>query len=300
MPQRNDLSIRQLEYIVALDDARGFRRAAERAHVSQPALSAQVKQLEDLLGAPLFERSSKGVLVTDAGRDVIARARGVLRALDDLLATAEIHRDPEAASLRVGVIPTIAPYLLPRAMPALRKALPKVRWAFREEKTDALVELVTRGDLDVAVVAKEAPLGDLEVREVGPDPFVLAACPSHPLAQRKKVSLDDLDGEEVLVLDEGHCLGDQARAICERVGAHEAEMRATSLPTLVEMVASGGGVTLLPTLALGTEDRGRQLTIVPFRSPAPARTLCLVSRASSPRGALLDTIARSLAASLRS
>lgn len=294
MPQRNDLSLRQLEYVVALADTLSFRRAAERTHVSQPALSAQLKQLESVLGVVLFERDPRRVLPTEAGTELIARARVVLRAVDDLLADAERQRDTESGTLRTGVIPTIAPYLLPEVMPALRARFPRVRWAFREEKTATVVELLERGEIDLGLVAKGTELLGFQVVDVISDPFVLATAKDHPLAKKPSVRLSDLDGELVLLLDEGHCFRAQALAVCDRAGARESELRATSLPTLVQMVASGLGVTLLPSLAVAAENRSGALAIVPFQAPAPTRTISLASRQTSPRAPLVHEIARAI------
>jgi LysR family hydrogen peroxide-inducible transcriptional activator len=295
MPQRNDLSLRQLEYVVALADTLGFRRAAERTHVSQPALSAQLKQLESVLGVVLFERDPRRVLATEAGSALIARARVVLRAVDDLLAEAERQRDEESGTLRTGVIPTIAPYLLPEAMPTLRARFPRVRWTFREEKTDTVVSLLERGELDLGLVAKGTELDGFSTIDVLRDPFVLATAKEHPLAARESVRLADLDDELVLLLDEGHCFRAQALAVCGRAGARESELRATSLPTLVQMVASGLGVTLLPTLSVAAENRSGALAIIPFRDPVPCRTITLAFRQTTPRAHLIEQIAATIA-----
>lgn len=287
MPALHDVSIRQLEYLVAVADTRGFHRAAERCHVSQPTLSAQIQQVEGVLGVQIFERDRRGVLVTPAGEEIVARARRILVEVRDLLDAAARVRDPFAGTLRVGVIPTIAPYLLPALTPALAKEHPSLRLAFREEKTADVVRAIGEGRLDCGIVALEAELGGLAHAVIGEDRFVVALPKGHPLATRKKLSIEDLEDESVLLLDEGHCFRSQALALCARAGVCELDFRATSLPTLAQMVSAGTGVTLLPELAVPVENRDGQLEIRPFAPPAPHRTLALVWR---PRSSLADAL----------
>jgi LysR family hydrogen peroxide-inducible transcriptional activator len=273
------VTLRQLQYAAAVAEARSFRRAAEACGVSQPALSAQLAGAERALGARLFERDRRGVLVTGAGEVLLARARAVLVAADDLVEAARRGADPLAGTLRIGVLPTVGPYLLPRAAPALRKALPRLQVVWQEDRTAALVGRVGAGELDGALVALEADLGDLAHQVVGRDPFVLAAPPGHPLARGEgPVRVERLDGERVLLLDDGHCLRDQALAVCARAGAEELGYRATSLATLVQMVAGGAGVTLLPRIAVATEAPRAGLRARPFADPPPGRTLVLAWR----------------------
>ena len=290
----HDVSLRQLQYAVAVADSLGFHKAAGACHVSQPTLSAQVKQLEDVLGVRLFERDRKRVLVTRAGEELVARARRVLVEVADLAAAAERLRDPFAGTLRVGVIPTIAPYLLPDVTPALVKKWPALALAFREEKTADVVRDLEEGRLEAGIVALEADLGDLAHEVIGKDPFVVAMPKRSPLAKKARVELADLDGETVLLLDEGHCFRTQALALCERAGARENEFRATSLATLAQMVTSGAGVTLLPSIAVAVENRRGQLEIRPFVAPAPTRTLAIVFRKSSPLAKTLRAIAAAM------
>jgi LysR family transcriptional regulator, hydrogen peroxide-inducible genes activator len=278
----SDLSLRQLQYVVAVADTLGFRRAAERCGVSQPTLSAQIQQLEGVLGVTLFERDRSGVLLTTVGEEVVSRARRVLVETEDLLSAATRARDPFAGTFRVGVIPTIAPYYLPEVTQVLAKKYPALRLVFREEKTEDTVRDLWAGTLDAGLVALEAELGDLEHAAVLRDPFVLALPKGHPLARKKKVSQTDLDHEEVLLLEDGHCLRSQALAVCKKAGAREMDLRATSLATLVQMVAGSKAVTLLPELAVSVENRAAQLDIRPFSSPVPSRTLALVWRPRSP------------------
>ncbi len=286
------VTLRQLQYVTAIADARSFRRAAEACRVSQPSLSAQVAEAERALGVRLFERDRRRVLVTGAGEAVVARARAVLVAADDLVETARRGADPLAGTLRVGVIPTVGPYLLPRIAPALRKALPRLELHWHEDRTAVLVRRVAAGELDAALLAREADLGELAVAELARDPFVLAVAPGHPLARGAgPVSLQSLEGERVLLLDDGHCLRDQALAVCSRAGAEELGFRATSLSTLVQMVASGAGVTLLPRIAVETEAPRAGLRARPLAEPSPGRTLVLAWR----RGSAAEPALRALA-----
>lgn len=300
-------TLRQLQYAVAVADERHFRRAAERCHVSQPSLSAQLAQLEDSLGVKLFERDARRVIVTAAGAEIVKRARRALLESDDILETARQLADPFVGLIQVGVIPTIAPYLLPDIVPALRRAYPRASLAWREAKTEDLVRDVEEGALDAALLALEADLGGLSHEVIAKDPFVLAAPRSHPLGRHKgPVGLQELAGAEVLLLDEGHCLREQALSLCARAGAPETSLRATSLGTLTQMVLGGAGVTLLPTLAVPLENRRGELVIRKLRTgthkrrknsgpaSAPARTIALAYRSASPLARAMSELAATM------
>ncbi len=290
------VTLRQLQYCLAVAGARSFRRAAEACRVSQPSLSAQVAEVERALGVRLFERDRRRVLVTAAGEALLERAQRVLVEADDLLEAARRRADPLSGTLRVGVIPTVGPYLLPRAAPALRKALPELLVLWEEDKTAALVRRVSAGELDAALLAREADLGELVVAELAADPFVLATAPGHPLARGAgPLRPSDLRGERVLLLDDGHCLRDQALEVCARARAEELGFRATSLSTLVQMVASGAGVTLLPRIAVDAEARRADVSIRPFTRPAPGRTLVLAWR----RGSAVETALQAVTKAIR-
>lgn len=299
-PAVHDLSLRQLQYVVAVAETLGFHRAAAKLGVSQPTLSAQIQHLESVMGVALFERDRRRVLVTKAGEAIVLRARRVLVDVDDLLATASAARDPLAGTFRIGVIPTVAPYVLPEVTPVLAETFPRLRLVFREEKTADVVRDLLAGELDAGLVARVPELGDLAFADLLEERFVAALPKKHVLAARKRLAMSDLEDQEVLLLDEGHCLRDQALALCSRAGAHEAGLRATSLSTLAQMVSAGQGLTLLPELAVPVENRRGQLAVRAFVEPAPTRTLSLVWRPASPFASAFGALADVLRKALRS
>jgi LysR family hydrogen peroxide-inducible transcriptional activator len=285
-------TLRQLQYVLAVGETLSFRRAAERCRVAQPSLSAQIALLEDGLGVQLFERDKKRVLVSPAGQQLLDRARKILHEAEDLTTAAKHASDPLSGSLRVGVIPTISPYLLPSVTQALRAAFPRLSIQWIEEKTPVLAHSLAAGDLDAAVVALEAELGDVESDVLSEDRFLLAAPPGHPLGTAKgPAHTAELRQAPVLLLDEGHCLREQALSLCTVARAEEAEFRATSLTTLAQMVAGGAGITLLPEIAAKTEADRAGLVLRPFDAPAPSRTIALVWRRRSALGPALKKVA---------
>ena len=295
------VSLRQLQYIVAVAELRSFGRAAELCHVAQPSLSAQVAVAEHALGLQLFERTGRRVRVPPAAAPLIAQAKRILVAAGDLRELARQQADPFLGTLRLGVIPTICPYLLPDIAAALARDFPRLTIHWSEERTSRLVRQAKDGQIDGAVLALEADLGGLAHATLGWDPFLLAAAPGHPLARGKqRLTPDVLDGARVFLLDDGHCFREQALELCARAGASETGFRATSLATLVQMASASGGVTLLPSIALAVENRRGQLTIRPFARPGPGRTLALAWRRGSalraPLTRIADTIRHALAA----
>ncbi|GAB4369672.1 MAG: LysR substrate-binding domain-containing protein [Acidobacteriota bacterium] len=275
-------TLRQLQYVVAVAETGGFRRAAELCHVSQPSLSVQVAEVERSLGVQLFEREPRRIRLTPAGERVVERARRILADADELREEVREFQDPLARTLRLGVIPTIGPYLLPVLDPFLREVFEGLTLAWHEDRTSELVRAVENAELDGAIVALESDLGRLAHAEIGRDPFVLAVPPGHRLAGSSgPVAEAELAGERVLLLDDGHCFRDQALALCSKRGAVEQGFRATSLSTLVSMVAGGLGITLLPRMAVEVEDRYGTLRTRPFVEPAPSRTVVLAWRRRS-------------------
>ncbi len=290
------VSLRQLQYIVAVADLGGFRRAAEACHVSQPSLSVQIAQAEAALGVRLFERGPRRVRMAAAGVPLVAQARAVLVAVGDLRELGRQLADPFTGTLRIGILPTISPYLLPEIAPALARAYPRLTIVWSEDRTSGLVRQANDGAVDAAILALEADLGALDHAVLMRDPFLLAVSPKHPLAAvRRRARINDLTNVSVLLLDDGHCFRDQALQLCARTGAREAGFRATSLATLVQMASAGKSVTLLPSIAVPVENRRGQLVVRPFAPPGPGRTLALAWR----RGAALAGSLAQLAASIR-
>lgn len=290
------ISLRQLQYLVAVADAGGFRKAAELCAVSQPSLSAQVAAAEAALGVTLFERDKRRVLLTAAGEEVVGRARRAILCADDVVAAAARLGDPLRGTLRLGVIPTVAPYLLPSASPALRAAFDHLHVQWIEDKTDVLVRRLREGELEGAVLALEAELGEVEALPIARDPFLLAGAEGDALACRAgPARMAELEDAAVLLLDDGHCLRDQALEVCGTAGIRELGFRGTSLSTLAQMVAAGAGVTLLPALSVPTETARAKLVVRRFAAPEPGRTIGLVWRRHSP----FDGAMRALVGPLR-
>jgi LysR family hydrogen peroxide-inducible transcriptional activator len=292
-----ELKLKDLRYLVAVADLRHFGRAAARCFVSQPTLSAQLKKLEQALGVQLIERAPNNVSLTAAGEEVVARARRILEASDEVVALARSQRDPLAGPLRVGLLPTIGPYLLPRVSPAIRRALPRLQLRLYEYQTAPMLERLRGGELDVGILALPVELTGLESRELYREPFLVALPERHPLAAHETLRVADLEGETLLLLEDGHCLRDQALEVCARAGVREPQdFRATSLETLRQMVATGAGVTLLPELAVrGAYRSARGVALRPFARPAPVRRVGAVWRKSSARRAAIDALCKLIA-----
>jgi LysR family transcriptional regulator, hydrogen peroxide-inducible genes activator len=278
-------SIRQLESLVAVADTGSFRRAASSLGISQPALSAQVQAAEHLLGIQVFERDRRSVLITTAGEDVVSRAREALVAIDAVGEAARQRGEPLVGSLRLGVIPTIAPYWLPSLLPEVHRRFPRLELILREDQTARLVTQLSAGQLEIALLALPVS-GDFTTAPIAREGFLAAARRGTALAKhRGRLTEQDLDDEKVLLLEDGHCLRDQALEVCKRAGAVESvEVRATSLPTLVQMVAGGLGVTLLPEASITTlVPKHGPVALTEFSKPVPGRTIGLAWRTSSGR-----------------
>jgi LysR family hydrogen peroxide-inducible transcriptional activator len=289
-------TLRQLQYLLALAETRNFHRAAELCSVVQPSLSSQVAAMEAALGVRVFERGRGGVRVTQAGEAVLEQARLVLREAESLTREAARFKDPLSGPLRLGLIPTVASYFLPRLVPQLRAAFPKLQPQWTEERTSVLVRALQEGRMDGAILAQEADLEDLELAPLGRDPFLLALPRNHRLAKKRgPVAMAELEGERILLLDEGHCLRTQAIAACRDAKVEELGYRATSLPTLLQMVAGGAGITLVPELAAATESARADVVTRPFRKPAPFRTLVLAWHRGSRLAPTLVRIAEAAA-----
>ncbi|MGD9998130.1 MAG: LysR substrate-binding domain-containing protein [Ilumatobacteraceae bacterium] len=288
------MNLRDLEYLVAIADHRHFGRAAEACFVSQPTLSTQVKKLEAELGVQLVERNPRQVMLTSAGSAVVERARVVLREAAGIRDVARQMSDPETGSLRLGMFPTLGPYLLPHVVGSIRERFPKLELLLVEDKTEALLDGVRAGALDAALVA--LPIGDDDLHHdvLFDEDFVLAVPQDHPLASNPgPVASAALGGERLLLLDDGHCLRDHALDVCRLTGASERSgFRATSLETLRQMVVAGVGVTLLPRLSVQPPVPASDgVILVAFDEPVPHRTIAMVWRATSPAGSFLPRLA---------
>lgn len=295
------MNLRDLEYLVALADERHFGRAAERCFVSQPTLSAQIRKLEEYLEVPLVERQPKRVSITPAGEKIVERARRVLQEADAIVELAKSDRDPLAGSLKVALIPTVGPYLLPHVVRRLKRALPRLKLLLYEYQTGPLLEKLRDGEIDMGILALPVQMDGLEAVQLYDEAFTLAVPADHPLAEKERVTTQDLHGVPLLLLEDGHCLRDQALEVCSRVGVQESQdYRATSLETLRQMVAAGHGVTLLPELAAASPvGSARGLRIKPFVKPAPARTIGAVWRKSTTRGPAIEAIANAVRATMQ-
>jgi LysR family hydrogen peroxide-inducible transcriptional activator len=288
------MNLRDLKYLVALADHRHFGRAAEASFVSQPTLSTQLRKLEDELGVQLIERGPRQVLFTEVGEAIVARCREVLNEVEQIREEARRHRDPEAGSFRLGLFPTLGPYLLPHVMPQLRSRFPQLELYLVEEKTEVLLQMLQRGELDATVLALPVEgHHNFEQEVLFDEPFVLALPADQPLPRQMPVPMLELKAQSLLLLEEGHCLRDQALEVCARTGARERSgFRATSLETLRQMVAAGVGMTLLPILSVKPPVASNPaVRLVAFERPAPIRTLGLLWRKQSARARLMPALA---------
>ncbi len=287
------MNLRDLHYLVALADHRHFGRAAAASFVSQPTLSTQIKKLEDELGVALVERAPRKIMLTPVGHDIAERARRILAEVDQLKESARRTRDPEAGSVRLGIFPTLAPYLLPHVLPTIRERFPRLELLLVEEKTEIILRQLREGRLDVGVLALPLHDDQLHVEFLFDEPFVLAVPSMHALARRSTLSLHDLANERLLLLEDGHCLRDQALDVCTLAGSGERNgFRATSLETLRQMVAANVGITLLPTLSTKPPvAHSNDIHLLRFRDSHPSRRIGMVWRRSSAMAGFLLKLA---------
>ena len=289
------MNLRDLKYLVALAEHKHFGRAAAASFVSQPTLSTQIKKLEEELGVPLVERAPRKVMLTPAGREAAARARNIVAEVEQMKEAARRARDPEAGTVRLGIFPTLGPYLLPHVVPAIRQRFPQLEMLLVEEKSDVLLAQLRNGQLDAVVLALPVADDQLHTEFLFEEPFVLAAPEGHPLTAHASLTLDDLSDQRLLLLQDGHCLRDQALDVCHMAGALEkSEFQATSLETLRQMVAANVGVTLLPMLAVKPPvARSENVRLIPFSgNPQPNRRIGMIWRRSSAMGAFLEQFAQ--------
>ena len=297
-----ELTLRQMEYVVALHDTGHFGQAAQACHISQPALSRQVKKVEELLEVPLFERTPEGTVPTPSGREFVTEARQILEDARQLIDRVASVSGELRGALTLGVIPTVGPYFLPGVLQKLNDTFPALELSILEARTSDLLERLRRRQIDLALMASPVASQRTESVAVARDPFVAILPAKHPLAQHQALSASDLIDTPLLLLEEGHCFRDHALDFCTRTDSiAEADVQATSLSTLLSLVELGHGLTIVPSLALPRELAGRSsLTMVPFQSPPPARKLSLFWRQSSPRGEAFHRLGAQMAAHIPS
>jgi LysR family transcriptional regulator, hydrogen peroxide-inducible genes activator len=293
---KNLPTLRQLRFLVAVVDRRHFGKAAEDCFVSQSTLSAGVQEVEELLGVILLERTKRSVTPTPVGLEIAGRARALLKGSEDLVDVALAAQDPMSGPLQLGMVPTIGPFLIPRVMPPLRDAFPRLKTYLREEQTAALLTGLETGRLDAAVLALPYPLGDVETAEIVRDPFFVVYPSRHRLGGLATVRPNDLAMEDLLLLEDGHCMRDHALAACALEGARRnIAFQGTSLHTLVQMVANGLGVTLVPQMAVDAGIlRGLDVDVAPLEGDSPPRVIALAWRRTSGRKETFRRVAAEL------
>lgn len=287
------MNLRDLRYFVALAELKHFGRAAAACFVSQPTLSTQIRKLEEELGVSLVERAPRKVMLTPAGREIAERARRIVGDVEQLREAARRSQDPEAGTVRLGIFPTLGPYLLPHVVPGIHARFPRLELLLVEEKSDVLLARVRDGRLDAALLALPLHHDQLHAEFLFEEPFLLAVPERHPLAKQSSLTLKDLADQRLLLLEDGHCLRDQALDVCQLAGSGEKTgFQATSLETLRQMVAANVGVTLLPTLAIKPPvARSDSIHLLRFADATPSRRIAMVWRRSSAMGDFLARLA---------
>lgn len=288
------MNLRDLQYLVALADLHHFGKAAAACFVSQPTLSTQIRKLEDELGVALVERAPRKVMLTPVGCDIVERARRIVGDVEQMKEAARRSQDPEAGSVRLGLFPTLGPYLLPHVVPRIRARFPKLELLLVEEKSDVILARLRDGRLDAGLLAMPVHDDQLHVEFLFEEPFLLAVPQGHPLSRRESLSLKDLSDQRLLLLEDGHCLRDQALDVCQLAGAGEMSgFQATSLETLRQMVAANVGITLLPALAtMPPVARSDDIQLLGFSDSSPSRRIAMVWRRSSAMDGFLQQLAQ--------
>lgn len=294
------MNIRDFEYLVAVHDLLNFSKAAERCCVSQPTLSGQLKKLEDELGTPLVERSTRQVMFTSVGEQVVAHARHMLQLVEEIRLTARQSLDPMQGEFRIGLIPTVGPFLLPFVMPLLNTQFPSAQIYLYERQTDALIEGLMRGELDAVIAARLDWTHPVVEMSLYTESMKLAVPSSDSLAtSTRPLNRSVLNGRPVLMLEDGHCLRGQALGVCFAAGAEEdRRFQATSLDTLLHMVASGIGITLVPALA--AHNIPSNLRMLEFEAPEPSREVVMLVRRTTAKSAALEVIANTIKSAVSS
>jgi len=293
------IKLRDLEYLLAIAEHRHFGKAAEACFVSQPTLSGQIIKLEQQLALTLVERQTRKVMLTPAGEQLVVEASNVLQAAQSFEASARALLDPFSGDLHIGLIPTLAPYLLPHIMTSLNEVLPNIHFYLYENKTKDLLVSLENGKLDLVILPWLDDMTQFERYDLFEEPLVMATSPSHPLSSKKNVVLADLNNQEILTLEDGHCLRDQALGYCFTAGAKEnSHFKATSLETLRYMVASGMGITLLPKLSALTTVTNASINYLSFEEPVPMRQISLLIRPGYSRMTCIRAVMTSIKQSM--
>ncbi|MGD8595093.1 MAG: LysR substrate-binding domain-containing protein [Gammaproteobacteria bacterium] len=287
------MNLRDLKYIIAVAETHHFGKAAERCYVSQPTLSGQIKKLEDELGVAIFERTNRSVEITPVGEAILAHARQMMEQADAIEQLARAHQDPLAGPVRIGAIPTISPYMMPLVLIPLKKQIPQMKLVLSEELTDTLLERLRNHEIDAALLATPVEEQEFESMPLFDEPFWIAYPRKHSFYAKEKITLRDLNNENLLLLAEGHCLAKQAMDVCHikerQVQGDMADLRAASLETLLQLVGAGFGVTLVPALAMrGSWTTGSGVVAQPLAIADASRRVSLVFRHSFPRRAALQ------------
>jgi len=286
------MNFRDLEYLIALEELKHFRKAADKCFVSQPTLSGQVRKLEEELNVQLMERSSRKVIFTPAGLDIVAKAKTILLEAKSLKEIAKSHNEPMHGTLHIGLIPTVAPYLLPIIIPVIKETFPNLELYLHENQTHVLLKQLEEGELDCLMLALLPGMEKFKKLDLYDEPLELALSDKHSWASHQQIDLQELSGEHVLMLADGHCLRDQAMGFCFAAGAIEDNsFKATSLETLRHMISAENGLTLLPQLAIPLSRHQSGVKYIPFKMPVPIRTISLLSRNNSARQICFDKLA---------
>jgi len=283
------MNLREMSYLVAIADLHNFSKAAEQCNVSQPTLSTQIKKMEEWLGVKIFERNNKRVMITEEGKNIVQSAKKILQEVERIKEIAECSHNPFAGKFRLGAFPTLSTYIFPDIVPQIKKIMPELRLILIEEKTAVLMESLHKGEIDAALIA--LPIHDdfLGIKRLFDDSFFLAVPPDHPLAEHAEIEIEELASYPLLLLEEGHCLRDNALEICQQHNiAEEQDFRATGLETLRQMVKAGTGITLMPEIAINKHETG--IRYIPFMEPTPHRTIGLVYRKTSTRKEIIQKV----------
>ena len=291
------MNLRDLEYLVAVGELKHFRKAAEKCFVSQPTLSGQLKKLERYLGVQLIERTTRNVFLTPIGEEIVKISRTILAEVASIENMVATYSDPMCGTINVGLIPTIAPYLLPLIVQPINEAYPQIEIILHEVQTDVMLEKLSEGTLDAGILAVPIEMKGLDEITLYTEPFYVAANNQHMFASKLSIKIEDLQDETLLLLEEGHCLRGQVMDVCSQTMTKERkDFQGTSLETIRHMVSTGIGITLIPQTAIDYKNliQNASIKYIPFKKPAPARRVGLLFRKTSNRKVCFEKLAASI------